>query len=443
MNQLPSDEESKDASAGASKRSDTASNAAPRVVIVGGGVIGAFCAWELSLCGWAVTIVDQNRFGAACSHGNCGFVCPSHVLPLPAPGAVGDALKTMFRPKSPLKIRLRASPELWKWMWNFASCCKQAEMLDAGAARHELLQSSLQLYKELVAEGTIDFEWQERGLLMVHHDARHFEEFATTDEMMRAEFGFGATPYDSAGLEQLEPALKPGLGGAWHYERDCHLRPDKLMAGLRKQLERRGATIREHCKFQRIARGADRSARAIVDDCGEEIAGDAFVFAAGALSPLVSKEVGCKIPIQPGKGYSITTNQPAACPRLPMIFEAHRVAVTPFESAYRLGSTMEFAGYDTTLNSKRLQLLHDGASHYLDPTAGEQVAEQWYGWRPMTWDGKPLIGRTPRWKNVLLATGHNMLGLSMAPATGRLIRELLEEQPPHLDITPFAPDRFS
>lgn len=415
-----------------------------RVVVVGGGVIGAFCAWELSAAGWEVTVADQARFGAACSHGNCGFVCPSHVLPLSAPGAIQDALKTLFQRNSPFKIRWSASPGLWSWLWHFARRCNQRDMLAAGAARHALLQSSLQLYRELVEREGIACEWQERGLLLVHLDPRHFEEFAETDRLLRDNFGVGATPYDSAALESFEPVLKPGLGGAWHYEEDCHLRPDQLMASLRTRLEQRGVAFVESWKFQQLrpANGAHTAAVA-VDDQGRELAADAFVFATGALSPLVRDQVGCNIPIQPGKGYSITTPRPQRCPRGPMIFEAHRVGVTPMASGYRLGSTMEFAGYDTTLNPRRLRLLDEGASHYLAETHGERIEEQWYGWRPMTWDGKPLIGRTPKWSNVVLAAGHNMLGLSMAPATGRLVRECLLEQSPHLDLSPYDPARFS
>ena len=417
-------------------------------VVIGGGVIGAFCAWELSSAGWRVTIVDQAKFGAACSHGNCGYVCPSHVLPLAAPGAIQDAMKTMFQRNSPFKIRWTASPALWSWMWNFARRCNRRDMMAAGSARNALLQSSLQLYKELLEQEQIACEWEERGLLMVHQDPGHFEHFAATDQLLRDNFGVGATPYDSAALEAFEPALKPGLGGAWHYEADCHLRPDQLMASLRSRLESRGVAIEESWKFHRLeGSGAKlpspRTATVAVDERGRELAADAFIFATGALSPLVRDEVGCKIPIQPGKGYSITTPRPQRCPRGPMIFEAHRVAVTPMQSGYRLGSTMEFAGYDTSMNPQRLRLLEAGASHYLEETRGERIEEQWYGWRPMTWDGKPLIGRSPKWQNVLLAAGHNMLGLSMAPATGRLIRECLLEQTPHVDLTPFDPRRFS
>jgi D-amino-acid dehydrogenase len=135
--------------------------------------------------------------------------------------------------------------------------------------------------------------------------------------------------------------------------------------------------------------------------------------------------------------------RPARCPVHPIIFEEHRVAVTPMQSGYRLGSTMEFAGFDTKLNPRRLTLLRESARHYLHEPEAEPVQEEWYGWRPMTYDGKPLIGRSPTIPNVLTAAGHNMLGVSMAPATGRLVADLLQYQTPHIDPEPYNPGRFS
>src|SRR5262249_2641444 len=149
------------------------------------------------------------------------------------------------------------------------------------------------------------------------------------------------------------------------------------------------------------------------------------------------------IPIQPGKGYSLTTSRPTRCPTLPMIFEEHRVAVTPMHSGYRLGSMMEFVGYDASISPKRIGYLTHAAGLYLHDPVGEAVEEEWFGWRPMTPDGLPLIGPSPAMSNVCLAAGHNMLGLSMAPATGRLVAEMLDGREPHLDPRPYSPARFN
>jgi len=264
--------------------------------------------------------------------------------------------------------------------------------------------------------------------------------YADTDRLLRENFGLAATRYDRQALTNLEPALKSGLAGAWHYLTDGHLRPDKLLSSWRNLLIGQGVAIHEHCEFQGFIRRENR-ADAIRTSTGEMTA-DAFVVAAGAWTPRLKLQLGCRIPIQPGKGYSLTMAWPKLCPKIPLIFEEHRVAVTPMQSGYRLGSIMEFAGYDTTLRQSRLDLLRAGASHYLQEPTAEPILESWYGWRPMTYDSIPIIGRSPALSNVYLAAGHNMLGLSMAPATGKLIAELANGQTPHIDPTPYLPARF-
>jgi D-amino-acid dehydrogenase len=411
-----------------------------RVIVVGGGVIGAACAYYLSKSGWQVTIVERGLFGKGCSHGNCGFVCPSHVLPLAAPGAIGMALKAMFRRDSPLYIKPRLSPSLWAWLYHFARRCNTPAMMEAGQAIQALLNSSRLLYHELLASEPIDCEWEARGLLFVFRSPSAMDHYAETDKLLRESFNLSAKRFDGPALTALEPALKPGLAGGWLYETDGHLRPDKLMRSWRQVLQARSVTIHEGCDVKGFSHTNGR-ADAVVTSRGV-LAADVFVVATGALTPFLSNALGCRIPIQPGKGYSITMPRPAKCPSIPLIFEEHRVAVTPMKSGYRLGSTMEFAGYDTTLNRRRLDLLKEGARHYLQEPYCEPVEEEWYGWRPMTYDGKPIIDRSPALQNVHIAAGHNMLGLSMAPATGKLIAEMLSGHPPHIDPAPFAVTRF-
>jgi D-amino-acid dehydrogenase len=416
------------------------SSTAGRVIVVGGGVIGAACAYYLNRAGRSVTVLDQGGFGKGCSHANCGFVCPSHVLPLAAPGAVRAALKALFQPNSPFSIKPRLDPALWSWLFGFARRCNIRDMLEAGRAIQPLLSSSRALYQQLIDEEHLDCEWQTRGLLFVLATRAGMEHYAATDRLMAESFNLPARRLDGDAVLALEPALKPRLAGGWLYEADAHLRPDKLLAAWRRALEARGVTVREGCAVQGIVREGGH-ARAVRTSQGEMPA-EAFVFATGAWTPLVARELGCRIPIQPGKGYSITMPRPAKCPSRPLLFEEHRVAVTPMQSGYRLGSTMEFAGYDTTLDRRRLDLLREGARHYLQEPYGEPVLEEWYGWRPMTYDGKPIIDRSPVLGNVWIAAGHNMLGLSMAPGTGRLVAELLDGRTPHLDPAPYAVKRF-
>lgn len=411
-----------------------------RVVVIGGGVIGALCAWNLVNAGCQVTIVDQDKFGAACSHGNCGYVSPSHVLPLCRPGAMTKTIKAMLKANSPFAIRPRLDSGFASWFWNFSRQCNQNDMLATAAGRHEILQSSKRLYQELIAEQGLDCEWQERGLLFVFDDERTFSAYGKTDSMLREHFGVGATPYDGNQLVELEPAIKPGFGGAWHYEGDCHLRPDLLMSQMRNRLEQRGVELLENFPVQQFVR-ENGDAKTILGN-GQTLEADHFVVATGAMTPFLNQHLGAKIPIEPGKGYSITMPKPARMPKIPIIFEDSHVAITPMQSKYRIGSTMEFVGYDTSIHPRRLTLLRTAAEKYLHDPYCDPVEEEWFGWRPMTWDGKPVIDRSPAMRNVWIAAGHNMLGLSMATGTGRLVKELMLGEPPHIDPSHFKLSRF-
>jgi D-amino-acid dehydrogenase len=413
----------------------TEKQSSPRCVIVGGGVVGAFCAWFLSDSGRKVTIIDQSGFGAGCSHGNCGYVSPSHVFPLPAPGQLSKALRGMLSRKTALRIAPRLSPTFWWWLWKFALRCNHRDMMTAGRSRHALLQSSAALYRSLIEEHGMQVEWQTKGLLFVFRDQSEFDHHAAVYELLKREFEVEANPVDGRSLCEMEPALREGLAGAWHYTFDAHLRPDRLMSDLKNRLQERGVEVVENCRVQGFVRRGDRAV-AVKTESGEYEA-DEVVAATGPLTPLLNRELGCRIPIQPGKGYSITMPRPKVCPTYPMLLEECHVGITPFESGFRVGSTMEFVGYNSELSPERLQYLRDGAAEYLLESAAEPVEEEWFGWRPMTWDGLPYIDRSPLMENVLVAAGHNMLGLSMGPATGKLVAELMTGSSAHIDPAAF------
>ena len=414
---------------------------AKRVVVVGGGVVGACCAYYLAKAGNAVTVVDRGAFGAGCSHANCGYVCPSHVLPFAAPGAIWSTLKTLFQRNSPLKVRPGVALANLGWFLGFARKCNTRDMMTAGRAIQALLNSSRTLFDELIRTERIECEWEAKGLLFVFQTPKHFEHYAHTDELLRREFAMPAKRFDSAALATLEPALKPGQAGGYLYESDAHLRPDRLMSELQRVLLALGVEIRENCAARGFAK-SNGTASAVHTNTGD-IPADHFIVATGAWTPQLNAALGCRVPIQPGKGYSVTMPRPAVCPTYPLIFEEHRVAVTPFASGYRLGSTMEFGGYDDTLNRSRLGLLTDAAKHYLRDPLAEPVQEEWWGWRPMTFDGLPVIDRAPVASNVVIAAGHNMLGLSMATATGKLVAEMLDGTTTHIDAAPYSLRRFS
>lgn len=411
-----------------------------QVFVIGGGVIGSACAYYLHGQGCSVIIADRGEFGQGCSHGNCGFICPSHVLPLAEPGAIGRALRALCSRNSPFSIRPRLDWTLWSWLWKFARRCNERDMLAAAHACAALLNSSLSLYRGLMEAEPFDCDWETRGLLFAFRDPRAFAAYGITNTLLSETFGHPATRYAGDDVLRLEPALRPGLAGGWHYEADAHLRPDKLMSSWQKILVDKGVQVVEQCE---VLGFAERSGRAIAVQTNRgEFAADAFVVATGALAPRLAPHLGCRLPIQPGKGYSLTMPRPQQCPTIPLIFPETRVAVTPWKSGYRLGSTMEFAGYDTTLSPRRLEMLRSGAQDYLVEPWCEPVLESWYGWRPMTYDSLPIIDRSPKLPNVMIATGHNMLGVSMSPATGKLVAELLTERPPHIDPHPYRVSRF-
>ncbi len=411
------------------------------VMIVGAGIIGIACGHYLSKAGRRVTVIDQGRVADGCSHGNCGFICPSHVLPLTEPGAIGTALKSLFNPRAPFRVKPRLSPALWQWMWQFARRCNHRQMLSAGGHLKAILDSSLREYRRLVVEESLDCEWKENGLLYVLRTAHGMQEFAKTDRLLTDEFGVTARRLDGEQLPSFDPALKPGLAGAFHYEHDVSVRPDLLNASWARRLQARGVSFLEQCRLERIRK--QHGIVVALETSQGEMSADRVVFALGAWSPRLSADLECPIPIEPGKGYSVTMTRPDPCPRYPMLFPEHRVGVSPFETGYRLGSMMEFAGYDTTIPPHRIQQLQDSAAPYLAVPSPCGKLETWYGWRPMTWDSLPIIGRVRKLENAYLATGHNMLGLSLATATGKLIAELIDGRVPHLDPAAYSPGRFA
>ncbi len=314
------------------------------------------------------------------------------------------------------------------------------DMLAAAAGIHQLLESSARLYADLIAGRRLQCEWQRLGMLFVYHSHHEFAEYAKTNDLTREHFGLDARPIEPDALVEMEPALKEGLGGAWYFDCDSHLRPDRLMSEMKRLLEEVGVTIIENCRVETFV--CEAGLMKAVKTSASDLTARQVVVATGALTPFLNRALGCRIPIQPGKGYSLTMPRPKLCPRYPLIFEQHRVAITPMKSAYRIGSTMEFAGYDRSVNRRRLKLLTSSAELYLREPYTEPITETWFGWRPMTWDSLPFIDRAPIADNVWLAAGHNMLGISTATATGKLMAELVCGAPPHIDPRPYRLSRI-
>lgn len=408
------------------------------VVIVGGGVIGLACAHALLKAGRAVTVLERERVGSGASHGNCGTITPS-VLPLPAPGVISKALKWLWRGDAPLRIRLRMDADLLRWMYTFARHCNRRNFQQAARARAELLLASRKLLADLVHSERLDCELVENGVLYVHRDPRELE-LAEGDVRILADLGISAEVLDGARARAKEPTLNDSIVGGHFFPRDASVRPDRFLAELARIVRAAGGVILEQSPVCGLR--ADSEGVTTVSTPTAEFAAREVVLTLGAWSPRLAKQLALRVPIQPGKGYSITYDRPVVAPVAPLYLKERAICVTPYRDSVRLGSTMEFAGYDRSLNRTRLDALTRGAHEYLRLLPGSAVREEWFGWRPMTPDDLPVLGRVPRFRNVTLATGHGMLGLTLAPVTGLLVSEILADRAPSLNLAPFSPERF-
>ncbi len=414
-----------------SKRSD--------VLILGAGVIGLSCAYFLARAGRGVTILDQGRPGCGSSHGNCGTITPSHAPPLAKPGMVRKALGYMLQADAPFYIRPRLDPMLWRWLWGFAAHCNERDFQRGLRAKSRMLQHARLSMRALIERERIECEFEARGHLTVFRDLAELENFAWWPEALN-EVGIAVHSLDAAQLQSREPALRPEVIGGFDTPGDAQLRPDLYVAALAKVVRELGVEIVSDTRIVSVRRESDRVTS--VQTASGDFAGDQIVLALGAWSPLLGHSLDLRIPVQPGKGYSITSTPPKRAPRVPIVCRERSVAITPWQDTYRVGSTMEFSGYDARLNRLRLEAMVQSAAEYLVEPLGERRLEEWYGWRPMCIDDVPIIGAAPGLQNLWLATGHGMLGMSMSATTGELMADLITGRDPVVDPNPYAPSRF-
>jgi len=409
------------------------------VLVIGGGVIGLACANELQRAGRRVRVLEQARIGSGSSHGNCGTLTPSHAEPLAAPGVIAKALHSMLRPDAPFYIAPRFDPTLWRWLWQFARRCNVRDHRDAMRAKGALLSTSRALIEQLVREHAIDCEFAADGLLYAFADPREHDAMLAGLPLLR-NIGIATETWDAATLVANEPSLRDGLAGGILFPGDASLRPDRYVDGLARLAREGGCEFIEDCAVQGFHRERGRVV-GIETNRGLQRGRDVLI-ATGAWSPALARQLGLALPIQPGKGYSITWDAQRTPPRRPLVLKERSVCVTAWRSGFRLGSTMEFSGYDTSLNRTRLDAIERAAGEYLrDPPTGLR-REEWYGWRPMTWDDLPILGRAPGSDNLWLATGHGMMGVGMSAVTGRLIADLMGGRDPIIDPAPYSALRF-
>ena len=409
------------------------------VLILGGGVIGLACAYSLLANGRQVTILDQGQVGGGSSHGNCGTLTPSHAMPLAMPGVVGTAIRWLFKRDAPLRIKPRFDPALLRWLETFRRRCNWADCSATTAIKAPLLLRSLELIADLVEREKLDCEYQASGTLHVYRDKKALAASSWYSRIL-AEVGIDVELLDGGQIESMEPALKPGVVGGYFNPGDARLRPDRFVAELTRLVRDRGGQIEEQTRIDSIDVERGRISR--VRTTNGDYSAREVVFALGAWSPPLARSLGLRLPIQPGKGYSITYSRPSICPRMPLTLKESSVCVTTWDSGFRLGSTMEFAGYDSSLNKTRLDALRRSAAIYLREPEGPVMQEEWYGWRPMTPDDLPILGRVRGIDNLCMATGHGMLGVTMSAVTGLLVSEVIAGEKPSIDLAPFSAARF-
>ena len=413
------------------------------VLIVGGGVIGLCTALECAQRGFRVMLVERNgerRDG--CSYGNTGMVVPSHFVPLAAPGAVALALKWMWNPASPFYVKPRISPDLARWGWKFWRAANAAHVRRASPLLCSLALASRAQYETLAGDDN-DFGFERRGVLMLCRSEHALQEEAAVAGQARS-LGLSAQVLDAKGAAALEPDIRMDVAGAVHVAEDCNVDPERLMDSLQRRCAAAGVSFRWRSEVCDWRMDAARRIRAVRLKSGEELQADEYVLCAGSWAAALARGLGLRLPMQAGKGYSVTLPRARFSPRTCALLTEARVAVSPMNGRLRFGGTMELAGLDESINAIRVRGIVDAVQRYypdFGPPDFERI-EPWRGLRPCTPDGLPYLGRTARVPNLVVASGHAMLGMTLGPITGRIAADLLEGAAPALDLTPLSPDRY-
>lgn len=406
-----------------------------RTIVVGAGAVGLACAYALRKRGCDVVVVEQGKPGSGCSEGNAGWICPSHSAPLPAPGLTWDSLKWMLRSDSPLYIAPGAVPGMAPWLWRFWRSCNRHDFDRGFRALALLNRGTRSAFDGLHSEG-VEFELHRDGLLSVFRDERALAESLRLHSEHHIEGYAPPTLLSRTQVQRLEPSLSDVVVGGLLVGEEYHVRPETLIRGYVKRLSEVGVDVR--CGITVIGPTPD----GILTSAGQ-IEGDAVLVAAGAWSGKLLTAFGSRLPIQAAKGYSITV--PAA--RLPLgrpiLLADARVACTPFAGATRFAGTLELSGINTALSRRRVAAIRKAIARYFRARVDDGEGVEWVGMRPLAPDGLPLLGRITGPRNLFAATGHGMLGITLAPVTGEVMGDLIVHGRPSDLLSPFSPDRFA
>ncbi|KUO65501.1 MAG: amino acid dehydrogenase [Lutibacter sp. BRH_c52] len=406
------------------------------VIIIGGGIIGLCSAYYLAKEGVEVTVIDKSDMADGCSYGNAGMIVPSHIIPMAQPGVIHQGIKWMFNAKSPFYIKPALSMDLLAWLIQFYKNSNQDHVNKSLVPLRNLSFFSKELYREF-EQSANEFGYQEKGLLMLYNSEKMGEEEIKIGKVAE-ELGIEVDFLNQQEVSKLENGLKVDALGAVHYKSDAHLSPNHFIAFLKSGLNQMGGKLISNCSLIDF-KVSEGKIMELLTNKGNFKA-DEFVIAAGSWSVEIAKKLGVKLHILPGKGYSFNVEKPLVKPTIPAILCEGKVAVTPLGEAVRFGGTLEITNNsDTKINIKRLQGIVEKVNQFY-PDINVILPEKekvWHGFRPCTPTGLPIIEKSKRIKNLTIATGHAMMGLSLAPASGKLVSELLMGKKTSVDITEF------
>ena len=414
------------------------------VIICGGGVLGLSCAYYLAREGWRVTVVERNAEGAdSCAHGSAGYISPSHVIPLAAPGMVWKGLKWMLSSRSPFYIKPRLDSDLMRWGWLFARACTESHTRRAAPVLRDLCLGGRKLFVELADITGNSFELKTEGLLNLCQTQECLDHETHGLAAIARELGIEAQVLDAAQTAALEPGTKLAVVGSVYFPIDAHITPRRLMPALTALLKEMGVKFSWNSSIYGWRTGGGRITG--ISTTAGDLFADEYVLTGGSWSPSMVSGLGLRLPMQAGKGYSLTIDKPRFQLTKSLILTERRVAVTPMGESLRFGGTMEISGHSDNVRPERVEQIKAAAQAFFPEMTAADFAglKPWFGYRPVTPDGLPYIGRLGHLSNLATASGHAMLGLTMAPISGLLIAEILTGRKPSVDLSLLNPNRYS
>lgn len=395
-----------------------------KIHIIGGGVVGLCSAYFLNAEGVEVTIIDKSDLSDGASHGNAGMIVPSHFVPLASPGVIAQGIKWMFDSKSPFYIKPRLSIELAQWMWTFYKSCSRANVNRAVPILFDFHKESQQIYKTFSAMPELSFCFEEKGLLVLYNTA-HQEKKELEIAERAHELGLEAKIMTPSDLSALEPDINISARGGLYFPGDAHLYPNKFIKELIPLLKIKGVKFVTGNGVKDFKTSHGNISNVLLEN-GDQLSVENVLFCSGSWTGRLFQKLGLKLLLQDGKGYSTTLTQPKLKPRIPTVLAEGKVAVTPMGQDLRIGGTLEISNFSKHINTKRLEGIIESVPRYYPdlliemPTANDV----WYGYRPCTPDGMPYIDQSTKYTNMYVATGHGMMGMSLGPATGKMVSEI-------------------